>query len=59
MSMLSEISDTLMPPALLQGLKFSEFFTWLSASMTTVTNSKDGDKVNLPDAGNWMKGFSV
>jgi uncharacterized protein YegL len=59
MNMLSQISDSSMPPAKLQGLKFSEFFKWLSASMTTVTNSKDGDKVNLPDASNWMKGFRV
>lgn len=59
MNMLSQISDSSMPPAKLQGLKFSEFFKWLSASMTTVTNSKDGDKVNLPDASNWMKGFTV
>lgn len=59
MNMLSHISDSSMPPAKLQGLKFSSFFKWLSASMTTVTNSKDGDKVNLPSPSNWMTGLTV
>lgn len=59
MNMLSSISDNAMPPAKLQGLKFSNFFKWLSASMTTVTNSKDGDKVNLPDPAGWMTGLTV
>ena len=47
MNMLSSISDSSMPAAKLQGLKFSDFFRWLSASMTTLTNAKDGEKVNL------------
>lgn len=59
MNMLATISDPSMPPAQLQGLKFSNFFKWLSASMTTVTNSKDGDKVNLPNPANWMIGLPV
>lgn len=60
MNMLTNISDPSMPPAKLQGLKFSEFFKWLSASMTTVTNSKDGDKVNLPSPTDWItKPFTV
>jgi len=59
MNMLARISDPSMPPAMLQGLRFAEFFKWLSASMTTVTNSKDNATVNLPDPANWMKGFKV
>lgn len=59
MSILNAISDTSMSPALLDGLKFSEFFKWLSASMSTVTSSKDGDKINLPNPANWMSGFTV
>jgi len=59
MNMLSTISDPSMSPGQLSGLKFSEFFIWLSASMSTVTNSKDGDKVNLPNPNNWMNGFSI
>jgi uncharacterized protein YegL len=59
MNMLETISDSSMPAAKLQGLKFSNFFKWLSASMTTVTNSKDGDKVNFPNPASWMTGLSV
>lgn len=58
-NILNQISDPSMPPAMLQGLKFSEFFKWLSASMTKVTNSKDGDKFDLPNPAAWMTGFSV
>ncbi|MFZ4797321.1 MAG: vWA domain-containing protein [Bacteroidia bacterium] len=56
---LKDISDPSMPAMKLKGLKFSEFFKWLSASMTTVTNSKDGDKVNLPNPADWMVGFTI
>jgi len=59
MNMLNQISHHSMPPAQLNGLKFSAFFKWLSASMSTVTNSKDGDQVSFPDPGNWMKGFTI
>jgi uncharacterized protein YegL len=59
MTMLGNISDQSMPPAQLKGLQFSQFFKWLSASMTTITNSKDGDKTNLPNPAGWMNGFTV
>ncbi len=59
MNFLDGISDPTMPPAPLKGAEFVKFFQWLSASMTTVTNSKDGDKVNLPSPSDWMKGFRV
>jgi uncharacterized protein YegL len=59
MEMLQAVSDPSMPAAKLHGLKFSNFFKWLSASMTAVTNSKDGDKVDLPSPAGWMTGFSV
>ena len=59
MTVLSQISDPNMAPAKLSGRKFMEFFEWLSASMSTVTNSKDGDKINLPNPASWMTGFSV
>ncbi len=59
MEILTYISDETMPPAVLQGHKFLEFFRWLSASMAQVTNSKDGDKINLPDPTSWMKNFKV
>lgn len=57
MNMLRNISVE--SPAHLQGLKFSEFFKWLSASMTTITSSKDGAKVDLPSPSGWMSGFKV
>jgi len=59
MTMLGNISDQSMPPAQLKGLQFSQFFKWLSASMGTITNSKDGDKTNLPNPAGWMNGFTV
>jgi uncharacterized protein YegL len=59
MGMLNSISHHSMPPAKLQGLKFSEFFKWLSASMSSVANSKDGDKVSFPNPALWMQGFSI
>lgn len=59
MNTLQKISHPNMQPAMLQGLKFGQFFKWLSASMTTVTSSKDGEKINLPSPANWMQGFQV
>jgi uncharacterized protein YegL len=59
MAKLKTIADPSMPAMKLQGLKFSEFFKWLSASMTTVTNSKDGSMVNLPNPAEWMVGFTI
>ncbi len=59
MEMLRQISSPDMPPAALEGLKFSEFFKWVSASMAVVAGSREGDKVDLPDASSWMKGFNI
>lgn len=59
MDVLNKISSPEMPPAHLEGLKFSDFFKWLSASMTTVTGSKDGDTINMPSPASWMKGFKI
>lgn len=61
MDVLTLISDTSMPPASLNGLRFREFFRWLSDSLGPggVTGSKDGDQINLPDPAAWMKGFKV
>ncbi len=46
------------PPAKLDGLRFSDFFLWLSNSMEKVSNSKDGDKISL-DKPTWMDGFQT
>jgi len=59
MDVLEQLSSSQMPPAKLQGLKFAEFFKWLSASMTQVVNSNDGDSINLPSPSNWMEGFKI
>ena len=37
----------------LDGIKFREFFQWLSASISRVSASQVGDKVDLPNAGGW------
>ena len=59
MSVLEQISTPDMPPMRLEGLKFSEFFQWVSASMSVVASSKDGDKVDLPSPAAWMQGFKI
>ena len=48
-----------MMPMKLRGLKFAEFFEWVSASMSVVANSTEEESVNLPDIGNWMEGFEI
>jgi uncharacterized protein YegL len=40
-------------PLRLQGLKFVEFFEWLSRSVTAVSNSTPGQDVPLPDIKGW------
>lgn len=59
MDVLKQISSPDMQPAMLEGLKFGDFFKWLSASMTTVTSSKEGDTVSMANPANWMKGFKI
>jgi uncharacterized protein YegL len=60
MDILQQISSPEMQPAMLEGLKFSDFFKWLSASMTTITNSIDGEQVDLSrGASSWMGGFKI
>lgn len=59
MKTLERISSTQMPPAKLEGLKFAEFFKWLSASMAQVVISDDGDEIDLPSPADWMEGFKI
>ena len=40
-------------PVMLDGLKFREFFVWLSASMQKVSASRVGDQVALPPPRGW------
>lgn len=59
MELLKRISSDKMPPAPLHGLKFTEFFQWLSASMSLVATSSEGDKYDLPSPAAWMQGFTI
>lgn len=58
MQYLQEISGEI-PPLPLQGTKFFEFFEWLSKSMEQASNSKEGDKIDLPDPSAWLKNFKI
>jgi uncharacterized protein YegL len=40
-------------PAQLKGLKFKEFFQWLSQSVSTISDSMPGDKIELPPREGW------
>ncbi len=59
MNVLKNLSTPSFQPAKLQGLKFIDFFKWLSASMGVITSSTDGQQVNLPSAQDWMQGFTI
>ncbi len=48
-----------MKPLHMANAKFSNFFIWLSASMDIINASTEGDKVTLPDASDWMDGFTI
>lgn len=41
-------------PIQLEGLKFQEFFSWLSASMSRVSTSAVGEEVTLPPKTGWQ-----
>jgi len=59
MSILQKLQGDI-PAMKLQGTKFSDFFRWLSASMSTVVTAEEGQKVDLSEgAGNWMGDFVI
>jgi uncharacterized protein YegL len=39
----------------LKGLAFNELFKWLSASISLVSKSVEGQQVQLPPAGGWAQ----
>ena len=51
MECLAQIST--MPPKRLAGLKFAEFFEWLSQSVQTVSVSIPGDRISFSSTGGW------
>ena len=63
MEVLKKISGSMngqpVDPLRLKGLKFAEFFQWMSASMSMIAKSAEGDKVPLPKPTSWMDGFQV
>ncbi|MGR3914757.1 MAG: VWA domain-containing protein [Gammaproteobacteria bacterium] len=53
MDVLAEFCPEKRPPAKLTGLKFKEFFAWLSQSMSRVSQSTPGTKIDLPSTSDW------
>ena len=51
--------NTICPPNFpaqkLQGLRFSEFFKWLSNSISIISKSREGDKILLPPTSGWSQ----
>lgn len=59
MNILHQIESGI-PAMKLQGTKFSSFFKWLSASMSTVVSAEEGQKVDLSaGADDWMSAFTI
>ena len=61
MATLQKLQGDGMAPAKLKGLKFKQFFKWLSSSMQVIVNHAEGEKVDIaPDpADNWMENFTI
>lgn len=56
-STLNKLATKEFPAARLEGVKFSEFFTWLSTSASIVV--KNGDDQNKNPLGDWAKGLLI
>ena len=54
MNTLSNISPKT-PPLRLEGLKFKEYFEWLSGSISMVSQSQRGDSVDLLSTASWAQ----
>ena len=54
-SKLAQICPANTPPIPLDGYKFSEFFKWLSNSISVVAKSKEGDILALPSPSGWTQ----
>ncbi|GGA56591.1 VWA domain-containing protein [Okeania sp. KiyG1] len=55
LNFLRNIAHPNTPPVMLDGLKFQELFSWLSASLTRVSTSQVDDKINLPPIDGWAQ----
>jgi uncharacterized protein YegL len=52
---LAQVCPVLTPPLPLEGYRFSEFFKWLSNSISIITKSKDGENITLPPVSGWTQ----
>ena len=59
MDTLQKLQGDGMTPMKLKGLKFSGFFQWLSASLGTVVNHAEGEKVDLSSNLDWVENFAI
>ena len=63
MEVLQQIASEGMKATKLKGMRFAEFFRWLSASMGTITKAENGQTVNISQGatgdGGWMDGFTI
>lgn len=63
MDVLQRISSNGMNAVKLKGMRFAQFFRWLSASMGTVTKAQEGQKVDLSEGAKgddgWMDQFVI
>lgn len=51
---LKQLAQSDFPPMKMQAVKFCEFFTWLSNSMSGVSNSTPGSEVTVPSPTDWI-----
>ena len=63
MSVLQRIEGEGMRATKLKGMRFGQFFKWLSASMGTITKSENGQAVNMSEGATgddgWMGSFTI
>ena len=63
MNVLQKISGEGMNAVKLKGMRFGQFFKWLSASMGTITKAENGQTINMSDGavgdGGWMGEFVI
>jgi uncharacterized protein YegL len=55
MNILRQIATLDKPPVMLQGLKFKNFFQWLSDGMVMVSQSTIGEQISLPPIDGWAQ----
>lgn len=63
MSVLQQIEGEGMKATKLKGMRFGQFFKWLSASMNTITKAENGQTINMTEGATgddgWMEIFKI